>query len=73
MCKITMKDDRGVFRTFFAVKETPNQILEHYNINPETKIVYMNGKILSREKMNTLIPETGTVHLAIRNKTVIRD
>lgn len=72
MCKVTLTDDEGVFRTFLATKETPNQILEHYNINPNTKIVYMNGKILSRDKMNSSIPESGTIHLAVKNKTVMR-
>lgn len=72
MCKVIVMDEDGLSSAYIATKETPNQILEHCKINPKTKIVYMNGKILSNEKMKAPLPETGVVHLAIRNKTVTR-
>lgn len=72
MCKVTVTDEDGMSKSILVSKETPNQILKHFNINPETKIVYLNGKILSREKMANPIPETGKVFLAIKNKTVMR-
>ena len=72
MCKVTLTDEDGVFRTCLVSNETTNQILQHFNINPDTKIVYLNGKILSREKMNKPIPSSGIVHLAVKNKSVIR-
>lgn len=72
MCKVTLSDEEGLFKTCLVSNETPNQILEHYKINPDTKIVYLNGQILSREKMGKPIPDTGLVHLAIKNKTATR-
>ena len=72
MCKVTLTDEEGLYKTFLASKETPNQILEHFKINPDTKIVYLNGRILSREKMNKQFPDVGNVHLANKNKTVMR-
>ena len=72
MCKVVVTDEDGFFKTCIISKETPNKLLEHFKFNPDTKIVYLNGKILSREKMAQPIPEKGTVHLAIKNKTVMR-
>lgn len=72
MCKVIMTDEDGFHKTCIISKETPNELLKHFNFNPDTKIVYLNGKILSREKMAQPIPETGTVHLAIKNKTIMR-
>ena len=73
MCKITLSDEDGTYKTCLASEtETPIGILQHFHVNPDTKIVYLNGKILSREKMAKPIPNTGLVHLAIRNKTVMR-
>lgn len=70
MCKAILSDEEGMYKTILVSKETPSQILAHYKINPDTKIVYLNGKILSREKMNKPIPEIGTVHIAIKNRTI---
>jgi len=72
MCKVTLTNEDGVFKSCFVSNETTNQILEHFNINPDTKIVYMNGRIMSKEKMNKPIPELGIVHFAIKNKTIMR-
>ena len=72
MCKVTLTDEDGIFKTCLVSNETVNQVLEHFRINPDTKIVYMDGKILSKEKMKKPFPKTGVVHLAVKNKTVIR-
>jgi len=72
MCKITLTEEDGEYRTCLVSSETPTEILRHFRINPQTKIVYMNGKILSEEKMNKPINCTGTVHLAVKDKTFMR-
>lgn len=72
MCKVVITDEDGFFKTCIISKETPNELLEHFKFNPDTKIVYLNGKILSRGKMAQPITEKGTVHLVIKNKTVMR-
>ena len=72
MCKVVITDDDGFFKSCVISKETPNELLKHFKFNPDTKIVYMDGKILSKEKMAQPIPETKTVHLVIKNKTIMR-
>lgn len=74
MCKITLIGDDHISRTCIITEsETPVQILRYFNINPLTKIVYMNGTILSETQMCSPIRKTGSVYLSVRNKTVIRD
>jgi len=73
MQRVTLVDE-GESRTFLiSGTETPCQILSHYHMNPDLKIVYLNGQILSRAKMNTPINITGNVYISVHNKTVIRD
>ncbi len=72
MCKVTLSDEDGLFKICLVSNETPYQILKYYNINPDTKIVYLNGEILSKERMRKVILENNSVHLTVRNKTVMR-
>jgi sulfur carrier protein ThiS len=72
MCKVTLSCEDGDYNTCLVSKETPEKILRHFHINPNTKIVYMNGKILSKDEISNTILETGTVHLSVKNKTVTR-
>lgn len=70
MCKVTVSDDDGLYQTCLVSDESPSQILMHFRIDPEKKIVYLNGKILSKEKMEQPIPEIGFVHLAVKDKVI---
>lgn len=70
MCKVTMTDENNNFKICYVSHESAKQILRHFKINPETKDVYMNGKILSMETMDNLFPETGSVHLVVRAKEI---
>lgn len=72
MCKLVLTEEDSDVRTCLVSSETPLEILKHFKINPQTKIVYLNGKILSEEKMNNPINCTGTVYLAVKNKTYMR-
>ena len=72
MCKVTLFFEDGEYNTCYVSKETPEKILRHFGVNLNTKIIYMNGKMLSKEEMNKMIPETGIVHFSIKNKTVMR-
>ena len=72
MCKVTLSYEDGSYKTCLVSNETPDKILRHFCINPATKIVYMNGKILSKDDMAKTIPETGSVHFSIQNRTVLR-
>ena len=72
MCKVILTEEDGEVRTCLASKETPLEILKHFRINPQTKIIYLNGKALSEEKMKKPIDSNGTVYLAVKNKTYMR-
>lgn len=74
MCNVSLMIEPGKFRNIAITgEETVNDILEFFHINPQTKIVYKNGKILSRDMMNEPLPKNGTVHLTVKNKTIYRD
>lgn len=71
MCNVSITDEYGKHKNVIASQEdTVNDILRFLGLNPDTKIVYKNGKILSREKMETHLPQTGIVHLVIRTRTI---
>lgn len=71
MCNVSIMDDDGNHKNVVATNnETINDILRHLHINPDTKIVYKNGKILSREKMEKCLPDSGTVHLVIKRRSI---
>ena len=72
MCKVTITDENGFYKSCVASNETPKQILEHYTIDVDKKIVYLNGKILSRGDLMVPVPNSGAINLAVRNKLVIR-
>lgn len=72
MCRVTVTDEDGLYQTCLVENETPRGILRHFRINPETKIVYMNGKILTKDQMIERVPEYGMVHIAIENRTTLR-
>lgn len=68
-----MYEDDTCKQVIVSETETPNQILVHFNMNPDTKIVYINGAILSREKMG--MPVGGysrPTFMVVKNKAVIR-
>ncbi len=71
MCNVSVTDEYGEHKNVIASEQdTVNDVLKFLGLNPETKIVYKNGKILSRENMNVHLPHTGIVHLAIRTRTI---
>ena len=73
MQKVTVAEEGQMPKScMVTATETPNRILKYYAINPETKIVYMNGKILSKEDMKKPIKAIGNIFLSVKNKTVIR-
>jgi len=57
---------------YISETETPRKILEHFNISPDTKIVYVNGVIISNEKMKEPIRARAPIFMSIHNKTVMR-
>lgn len=72
MCKVTLTFEDGTFKSCFVAKETPDTIFKHFRVDTSTKIVYMNGKALSKDNMCKMMPDSGLVHFAVRNKTVMR-
>ena len=72
MRKVFLAVEGEDLKTFVINFETPNQILEHYHINPETKNVYINGVLLSKQKMNKPIGLSGNIFMAVKNKTITR-
>ncbi len=71
MRKVNLIDEDGCKTCMIEGIETPNKILKHFFVDTKTKIIYLNGSILSKEKMDSPIPGTGTVFLAVRDKTVM--
>ena len=73
MCKVMLVDEESGMKNFvISEMETINQILLHYNMDPDKKIVYLNGSILSRTRMEQPLNMTGTAFLAVKNKRYIR-
>lgn len=73
MCNVSVTYGAKHKNIIVTSNETINDILVYLHLNPETKIVYRNGKILSREKMNSHLPDSGTVYLVIRSKAITRE
>jgi hypothetical protein len=72
MCRVTVTDEEGMYKTCLIEKETPRGLLNHFRINPDTKNVYMNGKMLTKEELSVFIPENRPVHIAIESKATLR-
>jgi len=72
MCKVTVSDEEGMYKTCYIFRESPYSIMKYYKINPNTKIVYMNGEALSGKDLMKQIPEGNPVHLVIKNRTATR-
>lgn len=70
MCKVILTNEDDVVKSYIVAEETVLEILKHFRVNLDTKTVYLNGKELSREKMNKKVPQTGTVHISVKNKTI---
>lgn len=70
MCKVILTDEDDKVKTYLVAEETVLQVLKHFRVNLNTKTVYLNGKELSEEKKNSLIPRAGTIHISVRNKTI---
>lgn len=70
MCKIILTDENNNFKTLVVSGETYAKILNHLKINIQTADVYINGKRMSKEKMNKYVPSSGVVHLVVKNKTI---
>ena len=74
MCKVILiSEDEEESRTCMVTSdETPIHILKHYGIDTRTKIVYIDGQIISNEKMHLPLNREGRVFLAIKPKTYVR-
>ena len=72
MCKVVLTDEGGMYRTCFVSDETPRRILSHFQIEPKTKEVYINGTLLTDETMYETLPNNGVVHMMIKSKTIRR-
>ena len=54
MVKIALIDDEGGYNALVASgSDTPYQILTHHHINPQTRKVFINGKLIAGEKFNS--------------------
>ena len=69
---LTGEEDEETRIMYISPNETVNDILIHCSYNPDRKIVYLNGEILSREKMTQPIRRTGCIFMSVQNKTVMR-
>ena len=66
-------DSQSEFKSVLAGdSDTPYQLLSHYNIDPKTKHVYMNGRLLSNQAMEkpfSEITKSKMLFIAVRYKT----
>jgi len=74
MQKVVLKgeDDEETKILYISPGETVIDILKHCSYNPDRKIVYVNGEILSREKMYLPVKQANCVFMSVQNKTVMR-
>lgn len=71
MPKITLIEEGKERRTVVITEqETPVQILQFFHINPDTKVVALNGTILSRVQMNLPIRTKTNAYLAVWSRSV---
>ena len=69
---VSCDDESESVSIVVSANETPVNILKHYGYDPDVKIVYVNGEILSREKMKMPFGGSRVVFMAIRNKLYMR-
>lgn len=73
MQRVTLVDEDHTSKTFLiSGTETPYQILSYYHMNPDLKIVYLNGQIISNERMKIPIGTMGNIYISVRNKAITR-
>lgn len=73
MKRVIVTEDGESETLMIGESETPYQVLKHCHIKPENKIVYVNGKIISNQKMNAPLAIQGTIFISVQNKTYMRD
>lgn len=71
MCKVTVVDEDGNFKTCYAENETINKILRHFKINPALRDVYVNGSIVSTSRLTEEIPRNGSMHIVVTPRSAI--
>jgi hypothetical protein len=67
MCKVTVINEDNITRTCAVIgQETPQQIIRYFGWFSETKAIYMNGSLLSKEQLTIPIPKLDKIFLSIR-------
>lgn len=77
MLRLSYAEDTGhglsKYKSFLCgVNDTPFQILSRLKVNPETHNIYLNGKQVSNQKMNTpfreLVSNVTTIFMTARKR-----
>ena len=73
MTKVTLVEEEEDYETcMISGQETPIEILRHFGIHPEYNIVYINGRLVTSQKMTEPIKATGNIFLSVQRKTLKR-
>lgn len=72
MCKVMLRQDEKQPKQFVAKDENLSQILEFFHIDIDKNNIYINGKLITKERMHIQMPQNGLVYLVVRRKSISR-